>query len=390
MSDRRTIPDEEGTETGGRRRLLNESELKGLTIGRRVRKFRRPVSALTNLPHFQRPDGRRELGRADIDEAHGLGVAAAADPETDGPDGSSTRILALLAPVVQTPQLRRRPRAVACALVAGAIVRLGRVPSAPKVDWPIASARELADQIVHGPDGRLELRRAHADEAHEVRVAAAVRLVAEAPDQLRDARVLALLAASVERLDGDDAVEGRPARVVVAETDRRPSRMAGEREASQPGDLGDQLLRRQADVGEVEAVDDVAVHAIDQHVAVVGLHLGGVEGEEAAPALDRPVGAPEVELSGVGEHDAVERALGSLALEHLQVCLDGRAAVVRELGVEMQVEDHAGRNFGSVISAVTPSNTTSTAMPMRTSSGAQPTRLVTSLGPSASSTMAST
>src|SRR5438445_786342 len=108
----------------------------GLTIGRRGQKFRGSVSALPNLPRFQRPDGRRELGRADIDEAHASGVAAAADPETDGPaDGSSTRIPAFLPPVVQTPQLRRRARAVACALVAGAIVRLGRVPSAPKVDW---------------------------------------------------------------------------------------------------------------------------------------------------------------------------------------------------------------------------------------------------------------
>src|SRR5437879_2878450 len=85
------------------------------------------------------------------------------------------------------------------------------------------------------PDGRLELRRAHADEAHEVRVAAAVRLVAEAPDELRDACVLAFPAATVERLDGDHAVQRRLALVVVAEADRRSSRMAGERDAAQPG-----------------------------------------------------------------------------------------------------------------------------------------------------------
>src|SRR5438132_443108 len=87
---------------------------------------------------------------------------------------------------------------------------------------------------------------------------------------------------------------------------------------------------------------------------------------------------------------AVERPLGALPLEDLQVRFDRRAAVVRELGVEMEVEDHAGRNFGSVASAVTSSNTTVTGMPTRTASPAQPTRFVTSLGPSSSSTMAST
>src|SRR5438876_1557843 len=383
----------------------------------------------------------------------------------------------------------------------------------PEVNGAVAPTPKLADQIVQRPDGGLELGGTYADKADEVRVAPTVGPVAEAPDQLRDARVLALLAAAVERLDGDHAIERRLALVVVAEPNRRPTRMAGQGDAAEPGDLRDQLLGREADVGEIEAGEDVAVDAVDQHVAVVGLHLGGVEDEKAVPVLERPVVARRVELAVLGEHDAVERALGALALEHLQVRLDERAAVVRELGVEMQVEDHAlrtarsaaeesrasdrpaqglrargcsassplspassttsgpaapvpgsppalprsrcraacgnlptgsarnarsrstatrtsfptdesrgnrlwqpwtthvgsspssihsrrrscrpelrqaGRNLGRVISAVTSSNTTSTGMPMRTSPGAQPTRLVRSLGPSSSSTMAST
>ena len=125
-------------------------------------------------------------------------------------------------------------------------------------------------------------------------------------------------------------------------------------------------------------------------MAVVRLDLRGVEDQESVPVLERAVVARRIELAVLGEHDAVERPLGALPLEDLQVRFDRRAAVVRELGMEMEVEDHAGRNFGSVASAVTSSNTTVTGMPTRTASPAQPTRFVTSLGPSSSSTMAST
>src|SRR5205085_9418507 len=96
-----------------------------------------------------------------------------------------------------------------------------------------------------------------------------------------------------------------------------------------------------------------------------------------------------IELPVLGEHDAVERPLVALPLQELQVRLDGRAAVVRQLGVEVQVEDH-GRNLSSVTSEVTSSNTACTGMPIRTASGAHPTTLVMSRGPSSSSTMAST
>src|SRR5438876_281395 len=145
------------------------------------------------------------------------------------------------------------------------------------------------------------------------------------------------------------------------------------------------------DVPEVEAGEDVLVPAVDEHVPVVGLDLGGGEDEEAVAVLQRAVVAAGVELAVLGEHDAVERALRALALEELQVRLDGSPAVVGELGVEVQIEDHyTGRNFASVISAVTSSNTTSTAMPTRTASGAQPTTFDIMRTPSSSSTIAST
>src|SRR5438094_6202983 len=81
-----------------------------------------------------------------------------------------------------------------------------------------------------------------------MRVTAAVCLVAEAPDELRDPCILALLAAPIERLDGHDTRERRLAVVVVAETHRRPSRMTGQRDAAEPRDVGDEGLRGKAHV----------------------------------------------------------------------------------------------------------------------------------------------
>src|SRR6185369_14867754 len=45
----------------------------------------------------------------------------------------------------------------------------------PEVDGPIAPARERPDEVLGRPDVRFELRRAEADEAHEMRIAAAER-----------------------------------------------------------------------------------------------------------------------------------------------------------------------------------------------------------------------
>src|SRR5689334_12581525 len=266
-----------------------------------------------------------------------------------------------------------------------------RRPPGAEVDRPVAARLQLADEVVHRADRRVELRRADADEADEVRVAAAVRGVAVTADEVRHPRVLALPAPAVQRLDGDDALERRLRLVVRAETDRRPAGMTRQRDSAQAIDLAHQLLRGEAHVPKVEARDDVAVHAVDEHVAVVGLDLGGVQDEDAVAVLERAVVARGIELTMLREHDAVERTLRALPLEELQVRLDGRTAVVGQLRVEMEVEDHgAGRNLGSVTSGVTSSNTTSTAMPIRTASGAQPTTFVMRRGPSSSSTIAST
>src|SRR5438132_4181491 len=86
-----------------------------------------------------------------------------------------------------------------------------------EVDGPIAAALQLAYEVVGGADLRLEVRRADADEADEVRVAAAERPVAVAARELGDARVLPLPAAAVEGLDGDDARERRLRLVVRAQ-----------------------------------------------------------------------------------------------------------------------------------------------------------------------------
>src|SRR5262249_37897415 len=152
------------------------------------------------------------------------------------------------------------------------------------------------------------------------------------------------------------------------------SGMARQRDAAEAIDLADDLLRRETDVPEVEARDDVLVHAVDEDVAVVGLDLGRRRDEEPVAVLQRAIVARRGALPVLGEHDGVERTLVALPLEELQIGLDRGAAVVGELGVEVQIEDHdTGRNFASVTSGVTSSYTTSTGMPIRTASGAQPT-----------------
>src|SRR5204862_127225 len=71
--------------------------------------------------------------------------------------------------------------------------------------------------------------------------------------------------------------------------------------------------------------------------ADLALELGRADANEAHQVRV----AAGVELAVLGEHDAVERALRALALEELEVCLDRSPAVVGELRVEVQVEDHA-------------------------------------------------
>jgi hypothetical protein len=117
--------------------------------------------------------------------------------------------------------------------------------------------------------------------------------------------------------------------------------VARQRHAAQAIDLAHHLLRRQVHVPEVEARQDVRVHAVDQHVPVVGLDLGGVEDEEPMTILELAVVPRQVELAVLREHDAVDRSLGALAQQDLQVRLDGSPAVVRQLGVEMEIENHA-------------------------------------------------
>src|SRR5262249_41924936 len=130
---------------------------------------------------------------------------------------------------------------------------------------------------------------------------------------------------------------------------------------------------------------------VDQDVTVVGLDLGGIQDQQAVAVLQLAEVALQIELAVLGEHDAVERSLGPLALQQLQVRLDRRPAVIRALRVQMQIENHAtGRSAAGVTWGGASSNATSTAAPMRAPPGGQPTMVVMMRGPSASSTIAST
>src|SRR5262245_54781228 len=80
---------------------------------------------------------------------------------------------------------------------------------AAEVGGPGRAARQLAHQVVDATDLGVDLGRADADEAHEVRVAAAERPVSESLDQVPHPFVLAALAAAIEGLDRHHALERR-------------------------------------------------------------------------------------------------------------------------------------------------------------------------------------
>src|SRR5262249_59475987 len=88
-------------------------------------------------------------------------------------------------------------------------------------------------EAVHRPDLGVERAGTEAAEAHEVRVAPAEPGVAVPEHELAHPLVLALLAAAVQGLDRDHAVE-RAARLVVrAQPDGRPSRVARQGDAAE-------------------------------------------------------------------------------------------------------------------------------------------------------------
>src|SRR5262249_26393610 len=93
----------------------------------------------------------------------------------------------------------------------------------PEIDGPAPPAAQLGHQVVHAPEVGVELSRHDADEAHEVRVAPPEAGVPVLPHELLDTGVLALLAAAVQRLDGDHPVERPLALVVGAQADVRTS-----------------------------------------------------------------------------------------------------------------------------------------------------------------------
>src|SRR4029077_15483373 len=102
----------------------------------------------------------------------------------------------------------------------------------PEVDGPAPPAAQLAHQVIHAPDVGVELRRHDSDEAHEVRVAPPEAGVAVLPHELLDAGVLALLAAAVQRLDGDHTAERPLALVVGAQAHVRTSRVTRQGDAA--------------------------------------------------------------------------------------------------------------------------------------------------------------
>ena len=118
--------------------------------------------------------------------------------------------------------------------------------------------------------------------------------------------VLARAAAAVVDLDEPHAVDRSLALVVGEEPDVDPARVAGGGHRSAAVGGGQHVGQRVVDAGEVEAVDQVVVDPEDQHVAVVGLHLAGLEDQQAVAVLERPVVGAVVELAVLGEHEPLD------------------------------------------------------------------------------------
>ena len=110
-------------------------------------------------------------------------------------------------------------------------------------------------------------------------------------------------------------------------TDRRPAGMAGDGDAAELLDVGDELLGVEAHVGEVEALEHGVVDAVDEHVAVVGLDLRSLEDADAVLVLEVAVVAVGVELAVLGQHQTVDRQHVLLLEQPLQVADHGGAAV---------------------------------------------------------------
>src|SRR5512139_3155931 len=124
---------------------------------------------------------------------------------------------------------------------------------------------------------------ANADQADQMRVAAADRTVAVLIDELLHALVFAATAAAVQRFDRDHTFDWRFDGVMLTQANGRPARVTGQGDPAHVGHRRDELLRRQPHIGEVEPAGDIAIDAVHEHVPVVGFHLGTAQNEEAIP-----------------------------------------------------------------------------------------------------------
>ena len=107
----------------------------------------------------------------------------------------------------------------------------------------------------------------------------------------------------------------------------------------------DQLSSVHPDVAEVDVLVEARSDVVDEHVAEAGVQLGALEDDHAVFGGQLRVVGVEVELSVLGEHDAVNTE-PTLA-EHVdpfEVLFDGGAGIVGGHGMAMQVE--VGQKFG--------------------------------------------
>ena len=163
-----------------------------------------------------------------------------------------------------------------------------------------------------------------------------------------------------------------------------PSGVAGNRQSAAACALLDDLGQGKIHPAEIQGGLEVFVDTKHEHVSVVGLDLAGLQDQQAELILQGPVVRLGVEEAVLGEHEPVQGK--PLAPDPLAVVLNLGATVVRDDGVAVQIEDHAGMKRGTPKPLSVATKSAFTAMPMARASRSQSTRLVISRGPSSRST----
>ena len=191
--------------------------------------------------------------------------------------------------------------------------------------------------------------------AGEVGVAAGGAQVAGTLAEILGALVLLGLAAGVDALDDGHVLEDLALLHILHQADAEAARVGGDDVAAVVAGGLDELAAIHLDVAKVDVLREAGGDVVNQHVPEAGVQLGTLEDEDTVLVGELGVVDVEVELTVLGEDDAVDGvALLAVHLDELEVLLNGGAGVVGRHGVAMQVEVGQGKASGGPMQWMAP------------------------------------